>query len=599
MTVAELLAGQASRTPDRIALCAPGSRPLTYAALREHVADLAGALSRHGIARSDRVAMVLPGGPDLAVAFLAGAAAAASAPLNPAYREEELAFYLDDLRPKGLMLAAGQESAAATVAERLGIPILRVSRRLDGVAGSIEIGGGGHASTWEPPQPEDVALVLHTSGTTSRPKAVPLTQANLGASADHVRRALALTPEDRCLNIMPLFHVHGLVAGLLASLAAGASVACPPGFYAPDFFGWMAELRPTWYTAVPTMHQAILARAARHPEVIARHPLRLIRSSSASLPPSVMAELEQVFGAPVLEAYGMTEAAHQMASHPLPPGPRKPGSVGPAAGPEIAVLGPAAEPLPAGSVGEIVIRGPNVTGGYLDNPAANAEAFTAGWFHTGDQGYLDSDGYLFITGRLKELINRGGEKIAPREVEEVLLTHGGVDQAAVFAVPHPTLGEEVGAVVVPRAGRAPSDRELREHAASRLADFKIPTRILFREELPKGPTGKVQRIGLAARLGVQPAPERTGVNGAMRAEPRTPLEAQLAGIWGAVLGVDTVGVHDHFLDLGGDSLIAARLVSRIRDVLRLEVPQRALFDAPTVAEQAALIEPVAAAGSAP
>jgi acyl-CoA synthetase (AMP-forming)/AMP-acid ligase II len=302
---------------------------------------------------------------------------------------------------------------------------------------------------------------------------------------------------------MPLFHIHGLIAAVLSSLSGGASVSCTPGFNALKFFGWFDEVKPSWYTAVPTMHQAILSRAERNKDEIARGRLRLVRSSSASLPPQVMAALEATFGAPVIEAYGMTEAAHQMASNPLPPRRRFAGSVGVAAGPEIGIMDDGGALLPSGDLGEIVIRGPNVTDGYEANPEANAKAFTHGWFRTGDQGYLDPDGYLRLTGRLKELINRGGEKISPLEVDTVLMDHPAVAQVATFAVKHDKLGEEVAAAVVLREGLSVDERSLRDFVAQHLADFKVPRKILFMAEIPKGPTGKLQRIGLAKQLGLE------------------------------------------------------------------------------------------------
>jgi acyl-CoA synthetase (AMP-forming)/AMP-acid ligase II len=303
---------------------------------------------------------------------------------------------------------------------------------------------------------------------------------------------------------MPLFHIHGLVGALLSSLFAEASVNCPPGFNALKFFGWLDEAEATWYTAVPTMHQAILSRAERNAEIIARRRLRFIRSSSASLPPQIMRALEETFGCPVIESYGMTEAAHQMASNSLPPRPRKPGSVGIAAGPEIAIMDAHGALLAKGEIGEIVIRGPNVTQGYANNPKANAEAFSNGWFRTGDQGILDADGYLSLTGRLKEIINRGGEKISPREVDDVLMDHPALAQVVTFAMPHEKLGEEVAAAVVLREGEHTTEADLREFAAKRLADFKVPRKILFLDEIPKGATGKLQRIGLAKLLGLVP-----------------------------------------------------------------------------------------------
>jgi acyl-CoA synthetase (AMP-forming)/AMP-acid ligase II len=301
---------------------------------------------------------------------------------------------------------------------------------------------------------------------------------------------------------MPLFHIHGLIAAVLSSLAAGASVYCAPGFDALKFFRQLEEANPTWYTAVPTMHQAILARAARNADAIAGSKLRFIRSSSASLPPTVMAELEATFSCPVIEAYGMTEAAHQMASNPLPPRPRKPGSVGISAGPDIAIMSPEGDLMKADEVGEIVIRGPNVTIGYVNNPSANDSAYAFGWFHTGDQGTMDSEGYVRVTGRLKEIINRGGEKISPREVDEVLMDHPAVAQVVCFGVPHDKLGEEVGAAIVLREGQSATEQELRSFASTRLADFKVPKKVLILDEIPKGATGKLQRIGLAQKLGL-------------------------------------------------------------------------------------------------
>jgi len=533
LTIAELIRRQARLKPQAPAILAPGARPpLSYERLSAHIEQTVAALNGFGIGRNDRVAIVLPNGPELATAFLAVASGAASAPLNPAYRADEFDFYLSDLHAKALVVLKGDNTPAAAVAENRGIPILELEPDNDAPAGIFSlrarhpkqqavaqsgIAEPGIGTGWDPSptygqnrpavqggitEPDDVALVLHTSGTTSRPKIVPLTQANVCASAAHIQASLHLGPEDRCLNVMPLFHIHGLIGVVLASMAAGACVVTTPGFDAIKFFSWLDEFQPNWYSAVPTMHQMVVARAPRNQDVVDRARLRLIRSSSAALPPQVMADLERVFRAPVIESYGMTEAAHQMASNPLPPRARKPGSVGVAAGPAIAVLDDEARPLAPGQTGEIAIRGPNVTPGYENNPDANRQAFTEGWFRTGDQGYLDTEGYLFITGRLKEIINRGGEKISPREVDEVLLDHPAVQQVVTFALPHPKLGEEVAAAVVLRDGQKPTEKELREFALRRLADFKVPSRIVFVEEIPKGPTGKLQRIGLAQKLGL-------------------------------------------------------------------------------------------------
>ena len=502
-TIADLLAAGADEAP---AILAPGRPALSHGALRAHARATVAALNDLGIGRQDRVAIVLPNGPEMAAAYVAVGARATAAPLNPAYREDEFRFFLEDLGAKALLVAADSTSPARDAARHLGVQVIHAAVAAGAPAGHFVIAeadtSGGATAPRALADAADVALVLHTSGTTSRPKIVPLSQRNVCASAANIVETLSLTPPDRCLNIMPLFHIHGLQAAVLASLAAGGSVYCTPGFSALSFFGWLGEAAASWYSAVPTMHQAILSRAARSRDTIAAAGLRFIRSSSSSLPPQVMAELEQVFGCPVVESYGMTEAAHQMASNPLPPRPRKPGTVGVAAGPDVAIMDASGQLLPAGTAGEVVIRGANVTLAYESNPTANADAFTDGWFRTGDLGRFDAEGYLSITGRLKEIINRGGEKISPRELDEALLDHPAVAQAVAFAITHAKLGEDVAAAIVRAPGSTVDERELRAFLAERLADFKVPRTFVFVDEIPKGPTGKLQRIGLAAQLGL-------------------------------------------------------------------------------------------------
>jgi acyl-CoA synthetase (AMP-forming)/AMP-acid ligase II/acyl carrier protein len=603
MLKAQVLKAQAARTPDAVAVAAPERIPLCYKRLFNHIGAAVEQLNAMGIRRNDRVAIVLSNGPEMAVAFLAVSACATAAPLNPAYRANEFDFYLSDLNAKALLVQAGIDSPAREVAEARGILVIELSPLPLAEAGLFTLSGAEQPVSMEWPiggtggfaQPDDIAMVLHTSGTTSRPKVVPLTQANICASAHHIRATLEITENDRCLNVMPLFHIHGLMAATLASLAGGASVICTPGFYAPQFFDWIKNCNPTWYTAVPTMHQAIVARATSHRETIEQSSLRLIRSSSSALAPQVMAQLESVFGVPVIESYGMTEASHQMASNPLPPRQRKPGSVGLAAGPKIAIMDESGNFLPAGTTAEIVIRGANVTPGYENNEAANESAFTNGWFRTGDQGYLDEDGYLFITGRLKEIINRGGEKISPREIDEVLIGHPAVLQAVAFAMPHPKLGEDVAAVVVLHEHAYATEKELREYSAGRLADFKVPSRVLFVDEIPKGPTGKLQRIGLAEKLNITPSSQEqlfqieTQVADGGFVAPRTLQEEILAGIWCQVLGVDHVGIHDNFFDSGGDSMMATQLISRVQDATHIGLSLLTFFETPTISGLASWI----------
>ena len=577
-----------SHPDESTALLAPGRGRLCYGTLRSLLKRTAGQLRAVGLGPQDRVALVLPNGPEAATAFLATAAACACAPLNPAFLRSDFEYYLRDLGAQALLLADYDRGPAHEAATALGIPVLRIEKLAAG--GDFRLGGSPEAPLGDNgPAASDTALLLHTSGTTSRAKLVPLSGANLAASARHVASTLALTPADRCLNIMPLFHIHGLVAAWLASLSAGASVVFTDGVYATGFYGWIEEFRPTWYTAAPAMHQSILARAPAHAEVIASVPLRFIRSSSASLPVTVLEELERTFRCPVIESYGMTEAAHQMASNPLPPAPRKPGSVGPAAGPRIAILNAAGDLLPVGEIGEVAIAGPNVAAGYDANPEANAQAFTNAWFRTGDQGRLDEDGYLWITGRLKELINRGGEKIAPREIDEVLLAHPAVRQALAFAVPHAQLGEEIAAAVELQAGQRLTATELRAFAAQRLPVFKVPRLIRFVDAIPKGPTAKLQRIGLAARLGIGPLDDRA-LPSAPPVPPRNAREERIHALWRELLPGREFGLRDRFENLGGDSLLATRMLAALSEAEQADLAFAEFLEHGTIESLAAALD---------
>lgn len=489
------------------AIGAPDRAWLNYGGLRALADKVSLSLHKAGVGRGDRVAIVLPNGPEMATAFITIAQSAVTAPLNPAYREDEFAFYIDDLKAKAVVLMEGDDGPASAAAAKLGVTILRLAADPAEPAGAFALHTESTGSADESaPNADDVALILHTSGTTSRPKIVPLLQSNVAASAHNIATSLALTREDRCMNVMPLFHIHGLLAAVSATLAKGGQVWCAPGFDALRFFGWLRDADPTWYTAVPTMHQAILSRAPRNAEIIEGARLRFLRSSSASLPGPVMEKLFETFSVPVIEGYGMTEAAHQMCSNPLTSGAQRPGAVGVPAGPEVRIAHEIEPVLTEGAVGEVVISGPNVTPGYENNPEANAKNFFEvdgqRWFRTGDQGTFDADGYLTLTGRLKEIINRGGEKVSPLEVDGILSAHPAIAQVVTFALPHPKLGEEVAAAVVLREGEQVTDRDIRSFASERLADFKVPRKVIILDEIPKGATGKMQRIGLAEKLGL-------------------------------------------------------------------------------------------------
>ena len=574
----DLVQGQAERNAAALAILAPGREPLTYGRLNRQVREVVESLNDLGIGRSDCVAMVLPEGPEMAVAAISIAAGATCAPLNPAYRASEFDFHLADLDCKALLVPSRSTSPAIAVAKTRGLPILELVPLAEEaglfalhepVAGSPSgCPKGGFA------QQGDVALALHTSGSTARPKLALLSHKNICASADNFRSVVELTPTDRCLNVMPLFHIHGL-STIFASLAAGASVICPTGFTAEDFFKWIRDLHPTWYTAAPPIHQAVLKTASCHLEIVARSRLRFIRSASSAMPPQLIVDLERVFQAPFIEAYGMTEAAPQIASNRLPPSQRKVGSVGRAAGPEVAIMNEAGEVIAPGEVGEIVIRGANVMESYK-NSEANESAFVRGWFRTGDLGYLDRDRYLFVTGRRKEIINRGGEKILPPEVDAILLDHPAVAQAAAFAIPHPSLGETVGAAVVLHSKASVTEAEICQFAAARLAPFKVPQSVVFVDEIPRGSFGKLERTRMAERLGL------TGKPSDLTA-PRTAIEKTLAEIWASVLGVDRPGIHADFFQSGGDSLTATQVLVRLRNEFRIELPIESVFAQPTIA----------------
>src|SRR5713226_7861810 len=483
--------------PSHIAVAVSRNGPvLTYAQLRHAVDTLVDELNQLGLSREDRIAIALPNGLEMIVSFLASSTVGMAAPLNPAYSRDEFKFYLEDTGARALIVPPRQgEEARAAAGEN----ILIIEADLDH-QGRVRFSSGRalgvpHKPAY--PDADDTALILHTSGTTSRPKRVPLSHANLMTSARNMAETYQLTSEDVSLCVMPLFHVHGLVASTLATLSTGGSVVVPPKFNPLSFWPTVREHRVTWYSAVPTIHQVLLSRA-RSSRPSGSEQLRFIRSCSAALAPQTMADIEAKFGVPILEAYGMTEAAHQMASNPLPPGARKAGSVGRGTAVEIAILDKAGEVLPQGETGEVSIKGANVFGGYEGNAEANDESFSNGWFRTGDQGYLDGEGYLTLVGRIKELINRGGEKISPREIDEALLTHPAVAEAVCFGIPDRVYGEGVAAAVVLQSDV--TEKELISHCRSSLSDFKCPTTIYIVESIPRTATGKIQRRNVAAKI---------------------------------------------------------------------------------------------------
>lgn len=558
--------------PEATALLDVDGVVLTRQALADAVPATTVALRQQGFGRRDRLALVMAPGPSMALSLLGAMAAAAVAPLVPSSPVGVLLDDLQRLRATAVLIDGEPPAPVLQAARELDLPLVRLR--------PLELPPPSQAMD-APPGREDLALLLQTSGTTSRPKVVPLSHANLLSSARAVAEVLALGPADRSLAAMPLFHIHGIVASLLAPLLAGGSVICCRSNDPQALLASLGSLRPTWLSAVSTLLQALLTERERSGAPVPEHGLRLLRSSSSPLPPALLERLETVFQVPVLEAYGMTEAAHQICSNRLPGmGHRRSGSVGLPAGPELIVLGPDRCPVPVGTCGEVAIRGAAVTAGYEAAPSSGWIAVAGGerWFLTGDEGCLDAQGALTLTGRLKEMINRGGEKVIPRRVDEALLTHPAVDQALAFALPHPTLGEDLAAAVVLRSGAAADERELRRHAFACLAPHEVPSRIVILDALPRGATGKLQRIGLAARIAERLEPADEPASGE--------LEDLVADAFAAVLLQERPGRHANFFLLGGDSLSGQRLINVLHRQLALDLSPTLLFAHPTVAELA-------------
>lgn len=486
---------------DLIFLTSEKNEKLSYGEFKIFNEKISRQLAAINIINSDRAAIVLPNGPLMASSFLSISSYMSAAPLNPSYKQEEFEFYLDDLKPKFLLVEPNSKSLAVIAAKNLNIPVFKMRISDNQPLGTFEL--FDKETDYKNPYDYDEALVLHTSGTTSRPKIVPLSNLNIFTSAVNISKSLKLTADDHCLNIMPLFHIHGLIAVLSASAKVGASVCASNGFNALKFLDLAETQNITWYSGVPTMHQAILLRAQKKSDKAKQLNLRFIRSSSASLPPAIFEQLNDIFQTPVIEAYGMTEATHQMASNPLPPAIQKPGLVGMPAGPEICIMNDKNEKLSQGEIGEICIKGDNVTNGYENNPEANKQSFVNDWFKTGDEGFFDEDGYLKISGRLKEIINKGGEKISPLEVDNILMDFPPIDQALCFGYKDKMLGEDIAVAIKLKENKSCTEDDIKSYANEKLAKFKIPKKIFIVEDIPKGATGKLQRIGLAKKFGLE------------------------------------------------------------------------------------------------
>jgi acyl-CoA synthetase (AMP-forming)/AMP-acid ligase II/acyl carrier protein len=563
MDTLSLLRQACARDPDRIAIEEPDVRePLTYAELLSAVETMARALeyvywlgAPHG---RRRVALVLPNGATMSISLLAVTSVGTAIPFSPRLTDTEYATYFRDCAVDAVLTCGSVCPGASSVARQLGLQVVEVDELL---------AARDRANELVPPDPRETALVLLTSGSTGLPKRVPLSHLNVCTSAREVAQSMALSASDRCLSMWELFHVGGLVDLLLAPLYAGGTVICTSGFDSLRCRRMILSERPTWFQGVPTTLRELLREVRQNGTPPRVHDsLRLLRSVAAPLPPPLMAELEATFGIPVLQTFGMTEAGPLITSTRLPPGPRKVGSVGQSCGCSIRVCSAEGASRPAGEEGEVWIQGPNVFSGYENDAKANELSFRNGWFRTGDLGFVDTDGFLFLTGRTKELVNRGGEKINLREVDDALATHAAIVEAASVAVPHPTLGEDIVACVVLKPGLTVGNDELQDHLRTRLAAFKIPSRVMRFESIPRTPVGKVDRSQLAEQITQLPSNE-----------PKSPvgdaLEECIAAIWRRELGTPAIGANEHFMSLGGDSLAALRIFLEVEKVIGPMTPE--------------------------
>ena len=478
-----------NQDPDHPAIVSPGCQPLTYRDLRLQIHNTVKTLGSMGFRRNDRIAVLAPAGPETAVSIISVMAGYTCLPLNPQNKAQEFENYFSKFKINALVVPKNSDTAARPVAASCHIPVIDLTA-VSGKAGRFTLNSGLPQQSAEAVYgfPSDTATLILTSGTTSVPKIVPYSQ-KLFSEVTQVSRDMAhMTAEDRSLHIVPYFHGLGLLGTLLTPLLAGGTVICTRDFIPSDFIPLLKRCRPTYYWGVPALHTAILHELKKIPAGELKHnSLRFIGTVSAFMPDEIRHDLETLSGAPFHEVYGMTEAAFISLNVPY-----KRGSVGIPVIESINITDENGEPLGPQKTGEIVIRGKVVISGYEDAPEENKAAFRNGWFNTGDIGYIDEEGYLFITGRKKELINKGGEKISPGEIDAVLRSHPGVRDAMSFQVGDPVLGEDIAAMVVPVDPRI-SEEELRRYLLDRLVQFKVPLRIWFVDEIPKNTAGKPMR----------------------------------------------------------------------------------------------------------
>jgi len=594
--IAELLGHWATQTPKGRFLSSPERPDLTFGRANRFVKEFGLRLCDCDIGSGDRIAALIPNGPEAALAFIAVASYAAFSPLDPALTEKELGFYLKELQPKAIIVTAETVMKVRPLAERLQCPVWYMTPSSTEPAGlfTLDNTSGRTLCDSEPTSSSEAApgLVLFTSGTTSGPKSVPLTQGNLVAAAGFTAKAMGLKPGEICLNFMPLYHAHGLTSTVLASLSAGARVVCVPGFDHARMLDWLDSYRPTWMSGVPTMLKALADIAEDSGQSEFMRTLRLVRSASSSLPNVLLKRLKRVFNCPVIEGYGMTEATSMICANPLPPAASKQGSVGPAVdGCKVIILDENGIEIVAGEAGEICIQGPNIFAGYNNAPQENARCFVNGYFRTGDFGYLDEDGFLFIVGRTKEVINRGGSKFSPGEIDAVMVEAPGISDAAAFGLPHPSLGEYVAVAVKPTNDLKPNLASLQAYARQYLAEYKIPSRLFFLDEIPKTRTGKIKRTELAAMF--------CNDRSAEYVTERSKIHESIQEIWCELLATSPISPYASFFEAGGDSLLLVRLHERLVIAFGIELDATSLFEFSTINDQAKMITAAMSGAAAP
>ncbi|TWI64165.1 acyl-CoA synthetase (AMP-forming)/AMP-acid ligase II, partial [Bradyrhizobium huanghuaihaiense] len=582
-TLGQVIGRTASRFPHQTAIVSTTFAPLTYGDLQRQLEEIRGQLRLGGFNCSARIGVLMPYGPEAVLAIVAVACCSIAVPLDPRLLATEIDQRLDMLRLNALLIPQGSSSEVRKRAERRGIAILEAAPAGHGQLGlAVAVHVADSPATDAEPDPSSAAFILQTSGTTAQPKLIPFSHSNMLAAAARLQAWFDLTPRDRCLSVSPPFYSHGLKVTVFTPLLTGSSIAVPKNGTILALDEWFDILRPTWYSAGPTLHAAVLDKATSQ-NALTEHTLRFVVSGGAPLPKEVHDGLQRILGVPVLEHYGSSEAAQITANQP-PPGPNRPGTCGQPWPETLAIVGKDGHPLPVGARGEIMVRGPTVTSGYLDAPELNRAAFVGGWFRTGDIGSLDADGFLSVHGRVSELINRGGEKIAPAEVESVLLRHPAVAEAAAFAVFHPRLGEDVAAAIVPRPHAHATPLELRHFLQGELASFKIPRRILILDELPKGPTGKVQRRRLRELIDTPTDHQEAMPGPDVNRGPLDDLEAELLTLWRRLLKSEAVTIDDDFFASGGDSLLAMEMLLEVERRIGRPVPDTILFGAETIRE---------------